>query len=386
MKGVIQLGVRETSNEKKSTALDFVVQSNNLVEAFYDSDLTATEHKIIRYAASKIKKNPSDFPTITFDVQEFIEAAGLKGNSYHERFEKVADELTRKRIKIKSEDKIGWFPYLQALIYKDGMVELTFNSFIEPMILQLDTEFTKYNYRYIGDMKSGYTIRIFELLKQYAPIGERRFKVDTLKKMLGVEDKYAQYGQFKLRVLKQAQKELDKKEDLTFTFDEIKQGRKVVEVVFNIKVKNIPSFKPKYIENQTQFVKEVSYLLESYAFKIPEEKLSKWQGYSIEALKEVFDEVQNKKMGSPFAYISTVLKAKAKESDALVEKVNTKDEKSAKAINEFIKEYYSTEVIPDWFLLEKFVKFMKNRDFTDEEIEQIWYADKDYIEAERYIP
>lgn len=52
--------------------------------------------------------------------------------------------------------------------------------------------------------------------------------------MLGVGDKYKQYGQFKLRVLQQAKKELDKKESLTFSFDEIKEGRKVVEIILNI--------------------------------------------------------------------------------------------------------------------------------------------------------
>lgn len=48
--------------------------------------------------------------------------------------------------------------------------------------------------------------------------------------MLGVGDKYKQYGQFKLRVLQQAKKELDKKESLTFSFDEINKAEKLLKL------------------------------------------------------------------------------------------------------------------------------------------------------------
>ncbi|MBO1001630.1 RepB family plasmid replication initiator protein [Pseudogracilibacillus auburnensis] len=51
-----------------------------------------------------------------------------------------------------------------------------------------------------------------------------------LQQMLGVGDKYKQYGQFKLRVLQQAKKELDKKESLTFSFDEINKAEKLLKL------------------------------------------------------------------------------------------------------------------------------------------------------------
>ncbi|WP_158413541.1 replication initiation protein [Gracilibacillus boraciitolerans] len=213
-----------------------VVQSNNLVEAYYDSDLTATEHKIIRYAASKIKSNPDQFPTVSFDVKEFMRAGGLKGNAYHKKIEIIGDELSGKRIKIQNDQKIGWFPWLSSLVYDNGTIYLSFNTLIKDLLLELEGQFTKYNYQYIGDMRSSYSIRLYELLKQYAPIGKRRFDLLVLKKMLGVDGKYKGYGQFKQRVLNQAKKELDRKGKLIFSFEEIKQGRQVKEIVFFIQV------------------------------------------------------------------------------------------------------------------------------------------------------
>lgn len=364
-------------------AQNMIVQSNNLIEAFYDSDLTATEHKIIRYAASKIKKKPDMFPNASFTVVEFLEAAGIKSNSYHERIEKVAEELTRKRIKIKDRGATGYFPYLQALIYNDGMVHLTFNSYIKDMILELDKKFTGYDLKDIGDMRSGYSIRMFELLKQYAPIGRRTLKVETLKKMLGIGNKYEKYAQFKLRVLTQAKKELDKKEDLTFTFDEVKEGRKVVELIFHIK-----SNKPRYIQSSLfnpsvddgQFIKEANYLLESYPFNIAESDLVKWVDYDIDFLREAFDEVKDREMGSPFAYISTVLKSKQEKTNTLMSELKTKDKRAVEMIYAFVEKNKNITGTTIWYVEEMFERHMIGS-YSIEEIRAMWDSEFEFINS-----
>ena len=74
-------------------------------------------------------------------------------------------------------------------------------------------------------LKSSYAIRIYELLKQYEKLQERTFLLDELRKMLGAEDIYPAYGNFKQRVLLPAQKELKKKTDISFEIEEIKKGR-----------------------------------------------------------------------------------------------------------------------------------------------------------------
>lgn len=362
--------------DKKDTRSVMVIQSNKLIEAYYDDDLTATEHKLIRYAASKIKK-PEDFPHVTFTVQEFLEVSGVKGNSYYERFEKIADELSRKRIKIKHEDTTGYFPYLQAIIYKDGVVHLTFNNYIKPMLLQLKKEYTTYDYRYIGDMRSSYTIRIFELLRQYVKIGHRRIKVDTLRKMLGLGNKYKQYGQFKLRVLKQAQKELDEKEGLTFTFNEIKTGRKVTELAFHIKTKKDVFIAPS--KKEEQFVKEVMYLLESYPFDIPQDKIKEWQGYSIDLIKDAFDAVVERNMDNPFAYITAVLKQKQKELKEFKAEIKSSDPKKVKKIKEFIDFYKQDKIPPSDFMLKYLFENKMSQEFSEKEALEMWEMDGEYI-------
>ena len=368
--------------EKKYQNL-MVIQSNNLVEAFYDSDLTATEHKLLRYAASKIKNNPDQFPDISFTVSEFLKATGIKSNNYHSKIIKIADELSKKRIKIQRDNEIGWFPWVQGIVYKEGVIYLTFNPFIRPLLLELDGQFTKYNYRYISDMKSGYSIRLFEILKQYAKIGKRKIEVETLKKMLGIGDKYEQYSQFKLRVLNQAKKELDQKKGLTFEYEEIKKGRKVTELIFFIHVKDDNLLKNNNEPlNEEQFVKEAQYLLEYYSFNIPEQTLRNWKKYGIHLLSNVLNEVKNRDIEHPAAYITKVLEAKYLKRLELGGELYANSELAKELIISFIERYTSHEPMPKWFLKQKFDQYMKGS-FSQEEIDELWEKNGDFIYTAR---
>jgi plasmid replication initiation protein len=83
-------------------------------------------------------------------------------------------------------------------------------------------------------MRHSYSIRFYELLKQYESIGWRYFELDELMDILGIKpDEYKLYAHFKARVLKPVKAEFDEKYqqkelDLTFDFKEHKEARKVV--------------------------------------------------------------------------------------------------------------------------------------------------------------
>lgn len=380
-----------SKNKKKGV---MVVQSNDLIEAYYASDLKATEHKIIRYAASKIKDNPNNFPRVTFTVQEFLDATGIKGNGYHQKIDQISKELSSKTIDITTKDnKSGkYFPWFSEVSYDDGFVVIEFNYKIKPLLLELEGQFTKYNYMYIGDMKSGYSIRLFELMKQYAKIGKRRIRVDTLKKMLGIEDKYEKYSQFKLRVLNQAKKELDQKEDLTFRFEEIKEGRKVVELIFHINAKEKQLDFDDIIDDQQKdikiFIKEARMLLDNYphfSSKITDNMLQNWSKYGINLLSSVLNEAKNRSVDYPGAYLDTILESKYGKQQSMKNKLKIKSDSAFEKVSSFIEENTSNEIIPDWFLKPKFDSYMKDS-FEEDEIDKIWEENKKFILEKTYKP
>jgi hypothetical protein len=105
-------------------------------------------------------------------------------------------------------------------------------------------------------LQSSYSIRIYELLKQYEKLRERSFQLSELREKLGIEDtEYSLYGNFKQRVLLQAQKELVKITDITFEFKEKKLGRRVVGVLFFIR-SNIPSSPTEMVTFEDKAVAE----------------------------------------------------------------------------------------------------------------------------------
>src|SRR5699024_6386446 len=78
--------------------------------------------------------------------------------------------------------------------------------------------------------------RLYELLKKWERIGKWETTVDYLKELMGITQKsYNVYGNLKNRIIGPATEELNSKTDLKVTFKEIKKGRRVVKLAFNIK-------------------------------------------------------------------------------------------------------------------------------------------------------
>src|SRR5690606_6854051 len=105
-----------------------------------------------------------------------------------------------------------------------------------PYLLELKKQFTPFKLRNILRLRSDYSIRVYELLKQYESLKERTFSIEELRYRLHIpKDKYKLYGHLKGRVIKKTQTELAEKTDLSFTFEEKKKGNKVIGVTFFIR-------------------------------------------------------------------------------------------------------------------------------------------------------
>jgi len=204
-----------------------VTKSNVLIEANYK--LGATEQKIILSLASNIQPSDSDFKTYTLSVKDFHKFLGLKGSPKYSELRAITKQLMQKVFEVKIENKVIQVSWLSYVAYNEdeGRIEIRFDPFLKPYLLQLKREFTSYKLENIVKLKSSYAIRIYELLKQYEKIKERTFQVKELRELLGTNDIYPAYANFKQRVLNPALKELDKKTDISFSFEEIKHGKKV---------------------------------------------------------------------------------------------------------------------------------------------------------------
>ena len=216
-----------------------VTQGNQLIEARQKKPLTTREQKIILTMVSMIEPTDEDFKDYVISVREFHEMLGLEGREHYTQLKKIVEDLMSKVVEIPSRND-GWVMthWVSRAEYVDGSgtIKLRFAPDLKPYLLQLKTAFTSYKLSNILSLKSGYSIRLYELMKKWQHLGRWEYPVQDLKDKIGIEtNTYKQYGHFKSRVLQPAVIELNKKTDLTIEFKEIKKGRSIENIEFTIR-------------------------------------------------------------------------------------------------------------------------------------------------------
>ena len=211
-------------------------KSNFLIEASYK--LTLVEQRIVMILASMIRQEDDEFKKYQLNIKEFAGLLELKNKDEYSHVQTVTKKLLTRAFTIKQPGSLLQIGWLSSAKYLDGqgVVELCFDPQLKPYLLQLKDRFTSYRLKNVIQLKSSFSIRIYELLKQYEKLGERTFFVDTLREYLGLEDsQYKLYGDFKRKIILVAQLELAEKTDLNFEFEEIKILRRVGKIRFIIK-------------------------------------------------------------------------------------------------------------------------------------------------------
>ncbi len=213
------------------------MQHNNLVQAKYS--MTLQQKRIMIWLVSQIKPDDVDFKEHVLSVKDLIEICQLSGESAYKELRDITFSLIEKGIRILDitnpkenvEIQVSW---LSSAKYYLGKVKLTFSPELKPYLLQLKNQFTAVNTLDLMQFKSVHAIRIYELIKQYQDIGERTLSIDEIKEYCGVKDKLKQYVHFKQKLLLIAQREINEKSDISFTYMELKNIRKIVAIKFLI--------------------------------------------------------------------------------------------------------------------------------------------------------
>ena len=185
-----------------------VVKDNKIIEASYK--LSLQEQRIILFMSSEIKKDDDDFHPVRIDISKFASLLETP-NTNHSYMQQVTKDLLSKVVIIKEANKTIQTGWLSSAVYihSEGAVELRFDPNLKPYLLKLKERFTKYHLKDVIRLKHSYSIRFYELLKQYESIGFRYFLIEELKKILGIQDDYKLFGDFKKRILVPVKKEFD---------------------------------------------------------------------------------------------------------------------------------------------------------------------------------
>jgi len=285
-----------------------VTKSNLLIEAEYK--LTPMEFKLIQTVFSNIQPGDTKTNTYVFPIKQFLDLLDLKGRSGYAELKRVTLELFKKPISITIDNQTSQLNWLTLVHYNDnkGTITIKINEFWEQYLFSLENNFTSYKLFNITNLKSAYSLRLYELLKSRVNLNSTRtILLKDLRAKMGIsENQYPKYANFKQRVILQAQKELLAESDIYFEFVEIKKGRSIYKIEFQI-----------FRNNQNEPVKQI--LNEAIAGESPltvfgltqkniDELTSKFEQERIlKNIEYVKEKIEISEVNNPAAYVKRAI-------------------------------------------------------------------------------
>jgi plasmid replication initiation protein len=249
---------------------EYIVSKSNQIVQKSRYDFTLAEQRTIAYICSKIKpikaldraKGTPFQLEYEFNILDYVRTCGLQDNG--KLYEEVKATLKGLRDKSMwltlpdgSETTVGWLA--KATTNKrSGIAKIEIDEDLAPYLFDLKEKFLSYGLKNILNMKSQYSIRLYELLKSYydMKVGqtdrrewqEKAYKpkkiswtveLDEFKKLLMVDTvkSYDRYPSLRQKVLEPAQNEINELTDINVYFEPITKGRKVVKLKIDMVAK-----------------------------------------------------------------------------------------------------------------------------------------------------
>ena len=216
-----------------------VFQANSFIESRQSYSLQ--EKRLLSTIISFVKPTDTNFITYDFSIKEWADLTGKTKENFYQIADDVTDGLMGKIIKIDKISKDGKkafkkFHVMSTANYEDGVLELEISKDMNNIFLQLQSKknYTHYELIEFVTLTSTHAQRIYELIKQYQHSKNRKRTIGLfdLKTMLGIEDKYKEFKEFRRKVLNVALKQIEEHTTLRYKWQGVKRGRKIHSIEF----------------------------------------------------------------------------------------------------------------------------------------------------------
>ena len=212
-----------------------VKKDNALIES--RCNLTLNQQKLVLAVLAQIKREDEDFKEYFISVKDFKKLMDLKTTGFYTQMRQAAKDIRAKTLIIPRDGNreliTGWFSSIE--FGHEGEVGFMFDFKLKPYLLQLQSRFTAYQLENILSLKSKYSIRVYELLKQYEGLKYCRFDLMELRELLFVKPGvYPDFNNFKVRILEPTKKDINQYTDISISYSNVKTGRRITAIEFNI--------------------------------------------------------------------------------------------------------------------------------------------------------
>ncbi|ACO04971.1 putative replication initiation protein (plasmid) [Persephonella marina EX-H1] len=262
----------ENNREIKQFRGEIVKKDNLLNEGIHTID-TAEKYKLMLLMIAQIATqdekptSPEEIAnrTYSFNVEDYINLKQVKDKYFMEDYVMDMAEYLRDNSAItitEFDDEGRLTRYRTIWIFEDVDFKKTTNGWkvvykftysISSFLFELRNKFIAYHLKNIMPMRSKYSIRLYELLKQYEKIGERTFDIDEFREKIGtrvfvidkktkkkklLSDDYKDFLDLRRRVIEKAVEEVNKYTDIEITDVEYhRKGRRIGFITFYFKPK-----------------------------------------------------------------------------------------------------------------------------------------------------
>lgn len=224
--------------EKKK--IEILMQSRNLVETSYN--ITAVQNRIFYYCLYSAQKEKTGELSCTVKLSDLKSLIPNKNQRTLSNIKKTFTVLRNSALLFNKQIEGDLIECDYNLIagseYNTNKEE--FKIYFMQRLYNHVLEYTAYaplNIEVLTKFTSFYAQRLYEMLRMWSRTGKKinhSFTLENLRFVLGTGEKYPEYKNFKQRVLTQALKEINLMGNMDVKIKEIKDGRKVVKVEFEI--------------------------------------------------------------------------------------------------------------------------------------------------------
>lgn len=220
-----------------------LMKNNMLVKARYS--LSLVENRIFLSMLYKLQKKSDGVLTCSISHLEFKDIVKFKQKNTIKGILDVLEDLRKKPIYFREEKKNkkgsvwGAYGFINGYEYDDELG--IFNIEASEKIHNLLKEYLKMGYTPVNvqiwlSLNNSYAQRFYDLLRLWSGTKDTvSYKVEEIKELLMLDDKYGKYNDFKRRVILPAIKELNETGYFEIDIKENKVGRKVDSIDFLVK-------------------------------------------------------------------------------------------------------------------------------------------------------
>ena len=249
-----------------------VWQHNGITNTRYK--LTARQQKLLLYTIAMIEPNAAEFGRIRVSIEDYAALTGLETDNLYRDLRETAIAIREAPLVVDHVEPgmkkpmrrhSAWFEYVDEAD-GSGFVTIKLTSWLKPYLLQVRREFFQFQLGFALDLKSEYSIRLYQYLKRWEFAKRRNISVDQLRLEIGATEidrkgsivrvNLEQYKHLKSRALNPAVEEINRETDLSVFYTETKfpRSKAVQSITFTINknLENLEKLRPVTLPETAQ--------------------------------------------------------------------------------------------------------------------------------------